>query len=798
MKFIVWLNALLLSTVMFGQNCSNTLTGYVIDLHDSSVLTEVTLIIAGSEISTITDKEGKYSISNLCARTYTLQVSHPECETQVVKVVVNGNTTRNINMEHHLESLGDVELVAHAHKAKSRTATEQIVAHDILEQNSSGSLGDALNNLSGVTSLNTGNTVVKPVIQGLHSSRIVLITDGTRLQDQEWGVEHAPNIDINAAGEVTVIKGAAGLQYGGDAVGGTIIIEPEKVPVKDTLFGRTIYTGASNGRGGTITSSLTKSFNNGWYASINGTYKRFGDFEAPDYVLSNTGIDEKNISARIGINKYLFGLEASYSLVDKESGILRSSHLGGAEDLVIAINSDRPFIVEDFTYKIDAPRQDVKHQVLKVNGFYRFENFGKLSSQLSYQRNNRLEFDIRRDSEDTRPSIDLQLESTSGQIDFEYTADKTITAKAGISGTFQEHFPNPSTGVRRLIPDYEAYHFGLYTLGSKDFGALTIEAGFRYDYNRIEAEKFYTTSFWEERGYDIEFANFEVEESGNQIFVTPDFDYHNFSATIGTAYEFNTNNNIAFNYSLASRSPNVSELFSDGLHQSAARIELGDLSFKQEVANKFSINFEHNTKDWGFKIAPFANFIDNFILIEPTGIQQTIRGNFQVWEYRQTQARLLGFDIDNRIQLYKNLELNSQFSIVKGKDIALDNTIIDIPSASTRNAITYRIPEVNNLNLKLESNFVFRQNEFPDNNFEVFLVETETTEIVDISTPPDAYHLINFRGDIDFAINKKSTLNLSLMVNNIFNTKYREYLNRQRFFADDLGRNILLQLKVSY
>ena len=798
MKFYLWLSIALLSITSAAQECTYTLSGYIIDLHDNEVLSDATIIVAGSENAVMTDSLGKYVITGLCANSYTLQVSHPACETQIIKVDVNSNTTRNINMEHHLESLGDVQIVAHAHKSKSRTATESIVNHDFLESNSAASLGDALKNLSGVTSLNTGNSVVKPVIQGLHSSRVVLITDGTRLQDQEWGVEHAPNIDVNAAGEVTVIKGAAGLQYGGDAIGGTIIIEPQQVPVKDTLFGRTIITGVTNGRGGSITTSLTKSYNNGWYGGINGTLKRFGDVEAPDYVLSNTALSERDLSVRLGVNKYRYGVEASYSIFDKESGILRSSHVGNAGDLSVAINSQEPFVVEPFTYDINAPRQEVTHQIAKLKSFYRFDNFGKLSAQVDYQRNNRLEFDIRRDSDDLRPSIDLQLETFGGKIDFDYTADNSITAKVGISGKFQDHFPDPTTGVRRLIPDYQAYDFGIYALGSKNFGNWTLEAGARYDYNRINAEKFYATSLWEDRGYNVTFAQFEREEFQNQIFVKPEFEYHNFSATAGASYEVNDVTTVALNYALASRSPNVSELFSDGLHQSAARIELGDLSFNQEVANKISLNFTKSTDTWSFTIAPFANFIEDFILIEPTGVQQTIRGSFPVWEYRQTQARLLGFDIDNNVQVTDRFEFSNQFSLVKGKDVTLDSPLINIPSASTRNTIAYRIPEVNNLKLSLESNYVFRQNEFPNTNFDVFIPETNTLQEVDISTPPDAYHLVNFRSSIDFSIKDISNLNVGLMVNNLFDTSYREYLNRQRYFADDLGRNILLQLKFNY
>lgn len=798
MKSKLWLCTLLVSCITYAQNCAHTLSGYIIDLHDNSILENATITLSGLDQTASTNSQGKYVVKGLCEGTYNLKVSHSDCETQKVKVVVNGNTTRNINMEHHIESLGDIELTGHAHKSKSQTGVEAIVSHDILEANSAGSLGDALKQLSGVTSLNTGSTVVKPVIQGLHSSRVVLITGGTRLEDQEWGVEHAPNIDVNAAGEVTVIKGASGLQYGGDAVGGTIVIDPETIPVKDTLYGRTIITGAINGRGASVTSSLTKSFNNGWYGSVNGTYNRFGDFEAPDYILSNTAISEQNVAVRIGINKYRYGIEASYSLVNKESGILRSSHIGTAEDLVVAINSDRPFVIEDFTYDINNPKQDVKHQIVQLNGFYRFESLGKLSTQYNYQRNNRLEFDIRRDSDDTRPSVDLLLETIGGKIDFEYTADNTVTAKAGISGEYQTNFPDPSTGVRRLIPDYEGQEIGLYVLGSKDFGKLIIETGARFDYNRIAAEKFYDIALWEERGYDIDFARFETEEFATQIFVKPEFDYSNLSATAGLSYNLTNQDKISVNYSLASRSPNVSELFSDGLHQSAARIERGDLSFNQEVASKISLDFSHNIEKWSFTVAPFANFINDFILLEPSGIQQTIRGSFQVWNYRQTNARLLGFDIDNKVQLHEGLTLNNQFSLVKGKDLTVDDALINIPAASTRNSITFNIPEINNLTLKLESNYVFRQNEFPDTNFEVFLVESETTEIVDISTPPDAYHLLNFRGDIDFFVNNKTTLNLGLTVNNVFNTSYREYLNSQRLYADDLGRNILLQLKLNY
>jgi hypothetical protein len=89
-----------------------------------------------------------------------------------------------------------------------------------------------LTEIAGVSSLKTGSSVVKPVINGLFGSRVP-INNNVRLEDQEWGTD-MHQIDVNAAGKITVIKGASGLQFGGDAVGGLIIIEPFRL--KKTLF----------------------------------------------------------------------------------------------------------------------------------------------------------------------------------------------------------------------------------------------------------------------------------------------------------------------------------------------------------------------------------------------------------------------------------------------------------------------------------------------------------------------------------------------------------------------------------
>ncbi|APY00370.1 TonB-dependent receptor [Lacinutrix venerupis] len=786
--------------ISISQNCSNTITGKVIDQHDGTILVDAKVTILETQQFVLTNFEGEFSISNLCNKTYTFEVYHAFCDSKTYKLEVSGDTYKIFRLEHHLEELNEIILEGKSVEIKSNTTLENKISKEDLEHNSANSLGDVLNNISGVSSLNTGNTIVKPIINGLHSSRVVVMNDGLRMEDQDWGSEHAPNLDVNAIDNITVIKGASALQYSGNAIGGIIITENSKTPVKDSLYGKTIVTGATNGRGGTVTSQLTKSFKSGWYGKAQGSIKRFGDFNAPDYNLSNTGVFERSLSLRAGVNKFNSGIEAYYSLYKVETGILRASHLGGAEDQVRAINSAQPLYIDDFTYNIDAPYQDVTHHIARIKAFKKFNDIGTLNFQYGYQQNNRLEFDVRRGDDKDKASLDLKLDTHTLLLDLDSKISSTTKLKLGLTGQYQTNFADPNTGVRRLIPDYDKYNFGAYAILDKKINnQLLFEIGARFDYTYLNALKFYRTSFWESRDYDTTFQDIVIDgDFGDQVLANPKLSFYNPSGTVGLNYKFNNGYKLLFNYALSSRAPNPSELFSEGLHHSASRIEYGDLQFDSETSSKVSITLLRENDNFSFSINPYANFINDFIVIEPIGISQTIRGNFQIWEYRQTNARLLGVDINSAFKLTDYFQLKNQFSLVKGKDTSRDEALINMPAASTKNTIVYKNKKLNNLNLALESEYVFRQNEYPDNNFEVYIAETETTEIVDVSTPPSAYHLLNFNSSVDFKLNNKTSLTVGFDVSNIFNKSYRNYLNRTRYYADELGRNFLINLKINY
>lgn len=799
MRFISIGLCFLLGVFAYGQECSYTLSGTISDFHNNAPLIGATVILVGPEKAILTDLHGHFKIEGVCKGTYRLQISHPACLTKVIKVSLEGNTVKNIHLEHHVDQLERVVITGNSNQDAMQTAEETYLSDKMLAKNSAASLGQLLKNVTGVNSLNTGNHISKPVIQGLSGSRVLIMNHSTRLQGQEWGSEHAPEIDINSAGSISVIKGASALQYGGDAIGGVIKINPKRIPRKDSLYGHSVLVGATNGRGVGLTSSLTKSFASGWFISAQGTLKHFGDGEAPDYMLSNTGYREKAFSTHIGYDVYTEGLSLYYSFFQNEIGILSASHLGGIEDQLRALESSQPLIIHDFSYAIDAPRQEVNHHLGKLAYFKRFKNAGKWTVQYDFQRNHRMEFDRRRNSaENNVPAVDLLLKTHSFSTDFDFNSIEDASLKIGVSALYQDNFSNPQTGVKRLIPDYKKYDFGAYAIGSyevnKDF---TGELGVRYDYSKIDAYKYYQTTFWKERGYQNNFSSWVVKDFGNQLLVHPVMQFNAFSATAGLAYKI-SDIGLKFNYSLANRAPNPSELFSEGLHHSAARIELGDLRFTNEVAHKFTLSIQKEKGAFQFHLNPYVQFIDNFVVLDPVGIRQTIRGSYQVWAYRQTQAELMGLNLDLAYQLTKNIGLRHQFSLVKGKDKSKKIALAYIPPVRTQTKVHYDNPEWHNFSFSVESVHVFAQNEYPDLRFEVFVPTTQTTETVDLSTPPGAYHLWNLSTGIDVLNNAHTQMRVGLKVTNLFDKSYRDYMNRQRYYADNLGRNIQLRLVFNY
>ena len=99
----------------------------------------------------------------------------------------------------------------------------------------------------------------------------------------------------------------------------------------------------------------------------------------------------------------------------------------------------------------------------KISAFKRFENIGKLSATYSYQYNHRQEYDIRRGELSDTPSLDLELMTHQFNLNDLLEREKW-SLETGIDASFQNNYSDPATKARRLIPNYDKYAAGVYSV----------------------------------------------------------------------------------------------------------------------------------------------------------------------------------------------------------------------------------------------------------------------------------------------------------------------------------------------
>jgi iron complex outermembrane recepter protein len=783
---------MIVCNMSFGQY---KISGQILDENNKPI--EGCHIHIGTK-NTVSNTDGEYMIDNLSKSKLKIYISSLGYKSVEEMLILNSNFVYNVKMLSTINSLNEV-FVSKKRNTENNSISEQKIKIETIEKYSNQTLGDALKEVAGVSILRTGSNIVKPIINGLHSSRVPIISNNVRLEDQQWGAEHAPNFDINAAGKITVIKGASGLQYSGDAVGGLVIIEPVIVK-KDTLYGKTIANASTNGKGGTISTSLHKGNFCDWSWNTLGTFKYYGDREAANYVLSNSGNREINFSGDIKFTGKKYDTSIFYSFYSAKIGILSASHIGNVNDLYNSINNQIPSVINDFTYNLNSPKQDVKHHLAKFNYNRYFNETTVISFQYSYQFNKRLEFDLRRGNLNNIAALDLELVTHSVKIDFKKDFDH-FNFKTGLNTDYQTNVASTETKVRPLIPDYKKIDFGIYAIANYNLSeSLTLDTGIRYDFSKINASKYYLKSRWDERGFDNQFADFIIGESGNQWYTEPNFINHNISASLGIHKKFDNDYNWFINISLASRNPNPSEFFSDGLHHSTGQIELGDLGLKKEQSYKFSTTLQKKWAKFSVEINPYINNIHNYMFLRPTGFETTIRGAFPVWDYNQTNALLTGLDFQSNYNVSSNWLHQFSFATVNGFDLSNNESLIAMPPLTFSNKIQFSKKDWKQLLLELKSDVVLRQTAFPNNDFSTNIIQNNelVPVLVNISSPPKTYQLLSFYSEMKFTAFQNLATTLSFSVQNILNTNYRDYLNSQRYFVDELGRNFQIQLKINY
>lgn len=763
-SIILYLLFLLPASNVFAEVIQ--LDGRVVDSQTKENLPGALITIPDLKLSVVTNDSGQFTFSNIPAKgRFLIEIRYIGYRTLIQNVDLAVASGLEFALTPSTIEANEVVVTGTAFSTDNRKNSTAVssVTKDQLVNRPSGNLIDAIAKVPGVSQVTTGAGISKPVIRGLSYNRVVTLVDGAKQEGQQWGDEHGLEVDQYSAERVEILRGAASLLYGSDALGGVInILEP--LPSPEGKVQGELLTSYQSNNGMTGSSAMIQGNTDGFVWRARGSYKNAFSYNAPGGRIANTGYNETSLSGQVGLNKSWGYAHLNVSSFRNNIGLPDFSRNADGrfedENGDILTNDDLK------NRKLFLPFQDIRHYKIALNSHVLMPG-GRLRTTLAFQDNQRRELEDDRSS----PALFFDLKTYSGDFKYYFNEKNGWEPVIGVSGSSQN---NKNKAEELLIPNYDSRDLGLFAYAKKSWETTTFNIGARFDARKIEGV--------------------EMVEDGSPKFNTFSNSFSNLSGALGFTKEFNDQFNFKANLGSAFRSPNIAELSSDGVHEGTFRYEVGNNNLRPENSYYGDMAFEFNNNTVSASIGAFNNYIDNYIFSSQTaGETIVVDGEtLPVYRFVQENANLSGIEASLTLHPAELIHFENSFSYTKGINRATDRPLPFIPAAVLRNELRLE-PEfkgVKNTYLSVALDNVFRQNR-------IDAFETTTA----------GYTLVNLGLGTTFVLGRQP-LRVNVSANNVFNKAYYDHLSRfkpGRLDETDptagyynQGRNISLGLYVPF
>ena len=784
---------------MFAQqidSCHFELKGEILDADTKEALPYVQVKVKESGQSTFTDINGFFHFKNLCDESNTLILScFGYCDT-ICEHFHQHSKNSHIFLKQEVFSLNEVTITVEPIKEEGTASiAQETINKDEIFENPTQSLASAISGVNGVTFTSTGNNVQLPVIHGLYGNRILVLNKGVKHGFQNWGSDHAPEIDITTAKSVTVVKGASGVLYGPEALGGAVIVESDPLYLNED-FKAQIGTGyQTNGRGYHINSKVGQGKKK-WSYHLGTSYTRLGDRHTPGYSLTNSGKQERGMNGGVRYHLKDWDVKIHYSYLDQNLALLRSSVAHSGTALVNAINASEPAIVLPFSYNINQPYQAIQHHLGKAEINWWYSDDAKLMFRFGKQLNKRDEFDVRRNAD--RPIIDLDLVTEDYQVEWKHPDWLRLNGLVGVQVFTQNNDNNPGTSTTPFIPNYNTLRYSGFIIENLNQNKNTYEVGFRIDY---------------------EYNNVRGRETNQDIF-RDNYSFTNLTSSLGYIRQVSDNTTFRTNLGTAWRTPNMAELYSFGQHgfktsygllryyfnesdelRTDKVATINESSIEPEKGYKWINEWQKVKKSNTITVTLYSHFIENYVFDRPYAVIGTIRGPMPAFIVDQANVLFLGSDLTWQKKWSSQLHGIFGLSYLWSKNTEKDEVLINQPPISTNYKLVWEKKKLlgsTDSRLSIKPSYTFTQTQAPrtvpaENFIDGSATITPQSEIFDFMEAPSGVFLL----DVSWQLKWKS-LKVNLAVHNLLNTSYRNYLNEMRYFADELGRNYLVTINYMF
>lgn len=538
-------------------------------------------------------------------------------------------------------------------------------------------LGDALEQLPGISSTSFGAGASRPVIRGLGEDRIRILSNGIGVIDESAASpDHAVAAEGSEATRIEVLRGPQALAYGSNAIGGVVnVIDgllKQELPDRPIGGGAVFnYSTADDGFQGAAHVDLKA----GPIAiRAQGGIRETDDYRIPNFAESPLLRQITGSAGEAGRGRLLNSDLDSANFATGISFVQDERSIGATYRRLVS-NYAIPGEGEN------GPRIDLKQDRVELRGDTSLKlgvfDHAKVSATYGDYQHVELEGGV-------TPSTTFFAEGFEARAELGH---RPIFGSRGVIGLQATRVNNGAIGEESFIAPNLQRDLGIFVVEEWTHGPYAVQGGLRVENRRI------------------------APENASPLRFTP------VSFSFGGSIKLSPNLFTGLHYARTERAPSSGELFSFGPHLATANFIVGNREARKEVGNAFELAVHYETGEgqgaWRIDLHGFHNRFANFIDLAPTG--QTIEDlaalglvseeaasefpDLPVFIYGQRAAIYTGGEIEISRNLWSRGDLKVDWSgvieIVRARfPLAIVSDDASAPSLLPRSDVP-RIPPLN-------------------------------------------------------------------------------------------------------
>lgn len=598
----------LFTTKLVAQEKGVTLSGSAKDNSTKAALPFVNIVLKTSKdasiiAGTITDEEGRFSISNIKSGNYLLEFSFIGYKTKTQSVYVGSLSEfldqGTIELEEDTTTLQEVVVVSKSNTISNKMDKKTFSMADNISQ-SGGSVLQSMQNLPGVT-------VQDGKVQIRGNDKVTVLIDGKQTALTGFGNQSGlDNIPASAIDKIEIINNpSAKYDANGNAGIINIIYKKNKKEGFNGKVGFTSGLGALWERKENLPTirpqySLTPKVNP--TVSLNYRKNKINAFFQGDYLYTETLNKNEfvtrtyndgtiiNQQLKRNRNTHFTTIKSGIDWTIDDYNTLTVSGLFGSEKIID--NGDQPFFNADYSERLrlwQFLEDELKTTIMGTAAYqHKFKQAGHLLN---------IGFNYTFHREDEKYFFDNILPTSTSKDSFKLLSDESVV-DLNIDYIKPLKYGRIETGFKfrnRIIPTNMQFFPGTNSpLDTSAGGKATYEeiipavyGNYIYETNKIEAEI----------GLRLEYLDLEYEVNPNHpTYRTDGYSYFEPFPNFRFAYKINDDNKISLFYNRRIDRPNEVDIRIFPKYDDAEIIKVGNPGLRPQFTNLVELGFKRNLK----------------------------------------------------------------------------------------------------------------------------------------------------------------------------------------------------------